>query len=48
MQQTKLPLLRFFVVMMAGCSDNGHSHDDNSHNHTPSKHDLINLIRENL
>jgi len=44
MKQTKLlPLLlsAFFILMVAGCSDGGHSHDGNSHNHTPSKHDSI-------
>ena len=42
MQQIKILLFGIFIILMAGCSDNGHSHDDNSHRHTPSKHDSIN------
>jgi len=42
MQQIKVLLLGFFIILMAGCSDNGHSHDDNSQGQTPSKHDSIN------
>ena len=38
MRQAKLLLLLGFIIMIAGCSDLGHSHDDNSHDHTPSKH----------
>lgn len=37
----KFLLLSFFIIVMAGCSDHGHSHDDNSNSHSPSKHDLI-------
>lgn len=42
MQTIKLLLLGFFIITVAGCSDQGHSHDDNSHSHTPNKHDSIN------
>lgn len=41
MQTIKL-LFGFFIIMMAGCSDHGHSHDDSSQDHTPTKHDSIN------
>ena len=46
MQQTKLLLLGSFIIMLAGCSDHGHSHDDNSQDNSqdqaPRKHDSIN------
>ncbi len=42
MPQTKLLLLGFIIMILAGCSDHGHSHDDNSHDNNPSKHDNIN------
>ena len=48
MQQIKLLLLSvFFALVIAGCSDHGHSHDDNSSDdnsqkQTTTKHDSIN------
>ena len=46
MQQIRLLLLGFFILIIAGCgshddSDHGHSHDDNSQHSTPNKHDSI-------
>lgn len=38
----KLVVLSVFIIVMAGCSDHGHSHGDNSNNHAPNKHDSIN------
>lgn len=42
MKQTKLLPLGFLIIMIAACSDGGHSHNDNSHDYTPTKHDTIN------
>jgi len=41
MQQIKLLLLGFFVLMMTACTDQGHSHDDSSQHSKPNKHDTI-------
>jgi hypothetical protein len=39
---TKITITACMVIILVGCSDHGHSHNDNSHDHTPSKHDNIN------
>jgi len=42
MQKIQLLLLGGFPLIVMGCSEHGHSHNDGSDNHAPSKHDSLN------
>lgn len=42
MQQVKLLLFGFCLMMFAACSDHGHSHDEKAPSDTQNQHDSIN------